>query len=341
MSKSYFRESSSSKRAASPSLDAPPPKRKLPWLMSQATSPTMSRHSSQELKSALEASKFPALSFYIPSIFTIHHNILVHYSRHFRKMLDADPKSHKVGIFGCHTAFGLLQNWFYTQKIEGPAGEIKLMEYVKLWKLSQALGIEDLKHPLFDRIMSTKPSTDDESGNTLRDFQIMAYEGTEKDFRESAISKTFAAMKRANTAQIYEDMPEAMRTPFTLALMHKSTCLLGWDSDVGLTRATGATGNLLAQVPDVTDGEKKKKRQRGNETTTGQHGCSNTEGSHRSDDEDYDELDDVIIPETELYDHDDYIQAQLEAQAWAKDMEPYHESSSVSDDESGDHEYSD
>ena len=57
-------------------------------------------------------------------IFTIHHSVLAHYSLSFRRLLAADANSSKMTLHGCEAAFGILQNWFYTQKIEGPAGAI-------------------------------------------------------------------------------------------------------------------------------------------------------------------------------------------------------------------------
>ncbi|KAK0104911.1 hypothetical protein ONS95_005174 [Cadophora gregata] len=95
------------KRIAINSLEAPPPKRKLLWLMSQASSSTMSRRSSLDTQEIT-----PPLNFFIPQrmvevtvvdhdktdvfgfaknhqIFTIPHNVLPRpFLRRFPKTFD-------------------------------------------------------------------------------------------------------------------------------------------------------------------------------------------------------------------------------------------------------------
>ncbi|KAG4428693.1 hypothetical protein IFR05_015824 [Cadophora sp. M221] len=147
-------------------------------------------------------------------IFTIHHNILAHYSLYFRSALNASPKRTSITIQGCESAFGLLQNWFYTQKIEGPTGEIKLAEYVKLWKLAKDLVVVDLE-PLVLKFMEiTKPGRDDEKGNMLKDFQSFAYMGTQRGLEDMAIKYRSRQLSSENESVEYWGREGVLKTGY-------------------------------------------------------------------------------------------------------------------------------
>ncbi|KAH7304859.1 hypothetical protein BKA65DRAFT_205127 [Rhexocercosporidium sp. MPI-PUGE-AT-0058] len=140
-------------------------------------------------------------------VFTMHYNILAHFSLSFRKTLKSDPKCNEITLHGCESTFGLLQNWFYTQKIQGSNGGIKLLEYAKLWKLAKDLGITDLATPLIDIIDTIKPGEDHEEGNTVQDFQTIAYTGTYRSLEDMAVEKTLSAMNALNVDRIFNNMP--------------------------------------------------------------------------------------------------------------------------------------
>ncbi|KAH7403731.1 hypothetical protein BKA64DRAFT_641696 [Cadophora sp. MPI-SDFR-AT-0126] len=250
MSASSAKNNTSLKRTASRSLEAPPPKRNLPWLMSEASSSTMSRRPSLD---PLEV--VPPLNFFTPQrmieivildkqktdlfgppkkqIFTIHHNVLAHFSMTFRRFLRDDPSFNEMTLTSCEAVFGVLQNWFYTQDIESLSGTIKLMEYAKLWTLAKDLEIDDLTKTLLDYMVTTGPGRDNEKGNTLKDFQTVAYMGECHGLEEIAILKTLSAMNTHNVERILENMPDGMRHGFTLDMMKGCVELKGWDNGLG------------------------------------------------------------------------------------------------------------
>ncbi|PVH78682.1 hypothetical protein DL98DRAFT_590031 [Cadophora sp. DSE1049] len=318
MSASSTKNANTLKRTASRSLDAPPPKRKLPWLMSQASSSTMSRHPSLD---PLEV--IPPLNFFVPQpmvevavldnketdkfgipkkqIFTIHHNVLAHYSISFRRFLNADTNFNKMTLHGCEAAFGILQNWFYTQKIEGPCGAIKLMEYAKLWKLAKDLIIDDLVKILFGRMEITEPGRDHEKGNTLKDFQAVAYMGNYRGLEDIAISKTLSAMNKHNVEQILKTMPDGMRHGFTLAMMKGCVALTGWKNGLGFDDVDndGPHRRLRRRTAKLGD---KVNEALGEKVAAN---CLKLFYDSSSDGESFEYSDDELVPETELLDQDE------------------------------------
>ena len=235
-------------------------------------------------------------------IFTIHHSVLAHYSLSFRRLLAADANSSKMTLHGCEAAFGILQNWFYTQKIEGPAGAIKLMDYAKLWKLAKDLVIDDLAKILLGRMQITELGEDNEIGNTLKEFQTFAYMGTSRGLEDIAIQKTLSAMIKHNVERILKTMPDRMRHGFTLAMMKGCVGLTGWDVGLGFDgvdlegrhrRARHRTAKLGDKVNDAL-GEKIAM-------------CSSESilSDSSSDGESFEFSDDELVPETELLEQEE------------------------------------
>ena len=194
------------------------------------------------------------------------------------------------------------QNWFYTQKIEGPAGAIKLMDYAKLWKLAKDLVIDDLAKILLGRMQITELGEDNEIGNTLKEFQTFAYMGTSRGLEDIAIQKTLSAMIKHNVERILKTMPDRMRHGFTLAMMKGCVGLTGWDVGLGFDgvdlegrhrRARHRTAKLGDKVNDAL-GEKIAM-------------CSSESilSDSSSDGESFEFSDDELVPETELLEQEE------------------------------------
>ncbi|XMA10985.1 hypothetical protein WAI453_003776 [Rhynchosporium graminicola] len=285
-----------SKRAASSSLETPPPKRKLPWVILTSTENNSSFSTPQRMvevtvedRSANDKSGGTKVQ-----VFTIHHTVLTCYSSSFRKIVAADSDCNTMVINGCGTAFGLLQHWMYTSQIQGPAGILKLMEYVKMWKITDHIGIVGIVDDLLHLIKETMPGPNNDTGNTLKDFQTIAYMGSYSGFKEIAIAKTLAIMRGANTPRIFVDMPAAMRASFTLAMMQECVSLPGWDNGDGFAGVRQRVHEIGAQ-----------KNSPRADSVINHAGSSAYETTCSSDNENEDKSDEEAVPETGLLSHDE------------------------------------
>ncbi len=159
-------------------------------------------------------------------VFTIHYNILAHFSLSFRRTLNTDLKCNMITIHSCQSAFGLFQNWFYTQKIQGLTSTIKLLEYAKLWQLASTLAIKDLAPLLLGLMDTTKPGIDDEKGDILKDFQSVAYISKYRGLKDMTVENTLSAMNELDINRILKDILDVMRPSFMLNMMKGWVALL-------------------------------------------------------------------------------------------------------------------
>lgn len=139
--------------------------------------------------------------------------------------------------------FGLFNNWLYTQQIVNEEGNrLQLIEYAKLWLLSQRFLMPGLKTTLLTEIGKTAPSKDAKSGSTLEDFQQYAYLVADKQedsvLKKVAIEKTLSSVNQSNIDEVMSSFPEGMLVDFTRALLEGCTRLSGWESGVGFRGVT-------------------------------------------------------------------------------------------------------
>ena len=237
-------------------------------------------------------------------IFTIHHNVLAHYSLAFRRILATKPTANNMIVQSCESTFGILQSWFYTQKIEGPAGAIKLMEYAKLWKLAKDLVIDDLAKILHGRMQIAELDGDNHIVNTLEDFQTFAYMGNHRGLEEIAISKTLSAMNKHNVEQILKTMPDRMRHGFTLAMMKGCVDLTGWDVGLGFDGVALEGRHRRARRRTAKLGDKMNE-------ALGEKIAMCSSDLSSSDGESVQFSDDELVPETELLEQEEVCQVNF------------------------------
>ncbi len=135
--------------------------------------------------------------------------------------------------------FGHFNNWLYTQKFETEDGKrLQLIEYAKLWSLAQRFLMPELKANLLQEVRGTDPSSDVESGSTLKDFQHYAYlvadAQKDSDLKAAVIQKTLSSIKTSNIDQTIKDFPEGMLVDFTTTLLKGCTKLSGWALGLGI-----------------------------------------------------------------------------------------------------------
>ncbi|KAF8852844.1 hypothetical protein BDZ45DRAFT_762914 [Acephala macrosclerotiorum] len=173
--------------------------------------------------------------------FTIHKNIITHYSPFFStafngQFLEGKTQSIKFedGDIDLVT-FGTFVNWLYTQRVQGPAGQpLNLIQSAHLYTLFERFLVIDMAENILRDIENLAPEEDWESRNTLRDFQKFAY-GTNGDgkLKHIAVLKTMLAMKMNNEEELIEDMPAGMIKDFTKSLMIGCVSLKGWEKGEG------------------------------------------------------------------------------------------------------------
>jgi hypothetical protein len=135
--------------------------------------------------------------------------------------------------------FGFFNNWLYTQKVVNEDGNrLQLIEYAKLWSLSQRFLMPDLQATLLRETEKTLPSSDAKSGSTLKDFQQYVYlvvgQQEDSDLKKVAIKKTLSSVNRNNIDTVMKNFPEGMLVDFTMALLEDCTKLRGWELGRGI-----------------------------------------------------------------------------------------------------------
>jgi hypothetical protein len=135
--------------------------------------------------------------------------------------------------------FGLFNNWLYTQKFETANGKrLQLLEYAKLWSLSQRFLMPALEAVLLKEAESTAPSTNAKSGSTLKDFQhyvyLVADQQVDSDLKRVVIKKTLSSVTQTNINEVLMNFPEGMLVDFTKALLEGCTKLRGWELGQGI-----------------------------------------------------------------------------------------------------------
>jgi hypothetical protein len=115
--------------------------------------------------------------------------------------------------------FGCFVHWLYFQTVHMPAGDIRtLIQQAELYSLGDRFMVGNLRSELECWIQLTDPDDDPKSGNTLKDFQQLAY-STRGDttLRQEAVRKTHTRMSKKNMALLIAEMPLEMLVDFTLS----------------------------------------------------------------------------------------------------------------------------
>jgi hypothetical protein len=120
--------------------------------------------------------------------------------------------------------FGLFNNWLSTQKFETADGKrLQLIEYAKLWSLSQRFLMPALAATLLKETEDTAPSSDVKSGSTLKDFQHYVYLGADQQvdsgLKKVVIKKTLSSIKQTDIEEIMNNFPEGILIDFTKHLL--------------------------------------------------------------------------------------------------------------------------
>lgn len=173
--------------------------------------------------------------------FTIHKNIITHYSPFFStafngQFLEGKTQSMKFEDDDIDfTAFGTFVNWLYTQKVQDATGQpLNLIQSTRLYTLLERFLVKDMAEEVLRNIENLAPERNWETENTLRDFQIFAYGANGDDkLKDIAVVKTMLAMKKDNEEELIEEMPTAMIKDFTKSLMIGYVSLNGWEKGKG------------------------------------------------------------------------------------------------------------
>jgi len=175
--------------------------------------------------------------------FRIHKNVITHYSPFFSAAFNSDFKEGKTQSMSFEDVeapiFGFFNNWLYTQKVVNEDGNrLQLIEYAKLWSLSQRFLMPELQAILLRETQDTLPSSDANSGSTLKDFQQYVYlvvdHQEDSDLKKVAIMKTLSSVNQNNIDAVMNSFPEGMLVDFTKALLEDCTQLRGWELGLGL-----------------------------------------------------------------------------------------------------------
>ncbi|CZR61814.1 uncharacterized protein PAC_11711 [Phialocephala subalpina] len=277
-------------------------KRKLPWTdrgesskrpnMSFASavtnSCTFSNRSSSEspfmtprVSGAMSASSASHLDFSTPQKFvtihvgsstepfTIHKNIITHYSPFFSTAFNGQYFEGKTQSMKFEDGdidiltFGTFVNWLYTQRAQNSSGDpLNLIEYAKLYTLFERFLIPDMTKSMLRYIEEVSPDEEYDSGNALHDFQEFAYGASGDDkLKHIAVVKTMLAMKKDNEDDLIENMPAAMMKDFTKSLMIGCVSLKGWekgDAFAGVksfkSPLRGRDVNIMSESPSYFSG---------------------------------------------------------------------------------------
>ncbi|KAE9376527.1 hypothetical protein N431DRAFT_452942 [Stipitochalara longipes BDJ] len=170
--------------------------------------------------------------------FRVHKNVITYFSPFFDAAFNSnfiEGQTQTMTLEDIEAPiFGLFNNWLYIRKVEREDGNaLQLIEYAKLWSLSQRFLIPKLQAYLLKAIENTHPSTDASSGSTLKDFQHYAYvvakQQEDSDLKEIAVKKTLSSLKQNNIDEIIDNLPEGMLVEVTKVVLKGYTKQTGWE----------------------------------------------------------------------------------------------------------------
>ncbi|PMD63524.1 uncharacterized protein K444DRAFT_660989 [Hyaloscypha bicolor E] len=153
--------------------------------------------------------------------FRTNKNVITHYSPFFSAAYNGVFKEGKTQSMSFEDVeapiFGFFNNWLYTQKVVNEDGNrLQLIEYAKLWSLSQRFLMPDLQAILLKETENTLPSSDAKSGSTLKDFQQYVYlvvdQQEDSDLKKVAIKKTLSSVNRNNIDAVMNNIPEELNS---------------------------------------------------------------------------------------------------------------------------------
>jgi hypothetical protein len=117
------------------------------------------------------------------------------------------------------TIFGYFQHWLYTQETSPKNVQLRLIDCAKFFSIADRFMVSTLKKPLKTGIKAVEPSSDLQSGNTLKDFQHFAYgEGGGNFLQTRAISRTKKKLARENIKNLIDDFPVGMLENFAISV---------------------------------------------------------------------------------------------------------------------------